>query len=238
MPLDPLALQNTEVFRGVLVRCASARRRSGGVVDVTNNRILDRRSGSVAWRPSLRSAVTSVDSGWESGPLLDAGAGNVAVARRRLWPRRPVIVRSRAIPIWCRPSPAPRASAGGSRTRRRRARGAASGGSLSVRRRLCRPVDLPLHQRLSRPGIASADSQQHNQLEQTKIMSKGEYRPDATAISAVRYSARLLDYRHDEIDLNQTAFGNFQTIGATFKNRQTEGKLEVESQPVATRSAR
>ena len=42
------------------------------------------------------------------------------------------------------------------------------------------------------------------------------------------------DYRHDEIDLNQTAFGNFETIGATFKNRQTEGKLEVESQPVAT----
>ncbi len=230
VPLDPLALQNTEVFRGPgALRFGS--QAVGGVVDVTNNRIPTAAPiGGMA--AELRSAVTSVDSGWESGLLLDAGAGNVAV-HADVYGRGAQDYRIPSYPYLVPPSPAP-AFNGRQPNSATQSAGAAIGGSylfdggyagLSISR-----FTSDYHV----PGIASADSQQHNQLEQTKIMSKGEYRPDATAISAVRYWLGYSDYRHDEIDLNQTAFGNFQTIGATFKNRQTEGKLEVESQPVAT----
>ncbi|MGY3489385.1 iron complex outermembrane receptor protein [Bradyrhizobium sp. USDA 4011] len=230
VPLDPLALQNTEVFRGPgALRFGS--QAVGGIVDVTNNRIPTAAPvGGMA--AELRSAVTSVDSGWESGLLLDAGAGNVAV-HADVYGRGGQDYRIPSYPYLVPPSPAP-AFNGRQPNSAMESAGAAIGGSylfdggyagLSISR-----FTSDYHV----PGIASADSQQHNQLEQTKIMSKGEYRPDATAISAVRYWLGYSDYRHDEIDLNQTTFGNFETIGATFKNRQTEGKLEVESQPVAT----
>ncbi|WP_441234089.1 TonB-dependent receptor domain-containing protein [Bradyrhizobium sp. 930_D9_N1_4] len=230
VPLDPLALQKTEVFRGPgALRFGS--QAVGGVVDVTNNRIpVAAPVGGVA--AELRSAVTSVDSGWESGLLLDAGAGNAAV-HADVYGRGAQDYRVPSYPYLVPPVPAP-AFNGRQPNSAMQSAGAAIGGSylfdggyagLSISR-----FTSDYHV----PGIASADSQQHNDLEQTKIMSKGEYRPDATALAAVRYWLGYSDYRHDEIDVNKTAFGTFQTIGATFKNRATEGKIEVESQPVAT----
>jgi len=230
VPLDPLALQKTEVFRGPgALRFGS--QAVGGIVDVTNNRIPTAAPiGGMA--AELRSAVTSVDSGWESGLLLDAGSGNAAV-HADVYGRGAQDYRVPSYPYLVLPSPAP-AFNGRQPNSAMQAAGAAIGGSylfeggyagLSISR-----FTSDYHV----PGIASSESQQHNDLEQTKIMSKGEYRPDATAIAAVRYWLGYSDYRHDEIDVNQTSLGNFQTIGATFKNRQTEGKVEVESQPVAT----
>ncbi|WP_225713198.1 TonB-dependent receptor domain-containing protein [Bradyrhizobium semiaridum] len=230
VPLDPLALQKTEIFRGPgALRFGS--QAVGGIVDVTNNRIPTAAPpGGMA--AELRSAVTSGDSGWESGLLLDAGAGNAAV-HADVYSRGAQDYRIPSYPYLVPPSPAP-AFDGRQPNSAMRAAGAAIGGSylfdggyagLSISR-----FTSDYHV----PGIASAESQQHNDLEQTKIMSKGEYRPDAVAIAAVRYWLGYSDYRHDEIDLNQTNFGNFQTIGATFKNRQTEGKIEVEGQPIAT----
>ncbi|MFT4115556.1 TonB-dependent receptor domain-containing protein [Bradyrhizobium sp.] len=230
VPLDPLALQKTEVFRGPgALRFGS--QAVGGIVDVTNNRIPTAApAGGMA--AELRSAITSVDSGWESGLLLDAGAGNAAV-HADVYGRGAQDYRIPSYPYLVPPSPAPSFN-GRQPNSATQSAGAAIGGSylfdggyggLSISR-----FTSDYHV----PGIASADSQQHNDLEQTKIMSKGEYRPDAAALAAVRYWLGYSDYRHDEIDLNQTAFGTFQTIGATFKNRQTEGKVEVESRPVAT----
>ena len=230
VPLDPLALQKTEIFRGPgALRFGS--QAVGGIVDVTNNRIPTAAPvGGMA--AELRSAVTSGDSGWESGLLLDAGAGNAAV-HADVYSRGAQDYRIPSYPYLVPPSPAP-AFDGRQPNSASQSAGAAIGGSylfdggyagLSISR-----FTSDYHV----PGIASAQSEQHNDLEQTKIMSKGEYRPDAVAIAAVRYWLGYSDYRHDEIDVNQTALGNFQTIGATFKNRQTEGKVEVESQPVAT----
>ncbi|MBR0957246.1 TonB-dependent receptor domain-containing protein [Bradyrhizobium japonicum] len=230
VPLDPLALQRTEVFRGPgALRFGS--QAVGGIVDVTNNRIPTAAPvGGMA--AELRSAVTSVDNGWESGLLLDAGAGNAAV-HADVYGRGAQDYRIPSYPYLAPPSPAP-AFTGRQPNSSMQSAGAAIGGSylfdggyagLSISR-----FTSDYHV----PGIATSESQQHNNLEQTKIMSKGEYRPDAMAVAAVRYWLGYSDYRHDEVALNQTAFGDFQTIGATFKNRQTEGKVEVESQPVAT----
>jgi iron complex outermembrane recepter protein len=80
-------------------------------------------------------------------------------------------------------------------------------------------------------GIAAAASEQHNRLEQTKIASKGEFHPDAFGMAAIRYWAGYSDYKHDEID--QSGLG-FEAITATFKNRTSEGKVELEFAPLST----
>lgn len=230
VPIDPLAIQKTEVFRGpAALRFGS--QAVGGIVDVTNNRIPTAApiGGLTA---EMRSAVTSVDSGWESGLLLDAGSGNVAV-HADVYGRAGSDYRIPSYPYLVPPNPAP-AFNGRQPNSSMQSSGAAVGGSylfdggyagLSISRFTS---DYYV------PGIASAADHQHNDLEQTKIVSKGEYRPDAVAVAAVRYWLGYSDYRHDEIDLNEVPTGNFQTIGATFKNHQTEGKLEFEMQPVAT----
>jgi len=230
VPIDPLALQRTDVFRGpAALRFGS--QATGGIVDVTNNRIPTAAPiGGLA--AELRSAVTSVDSGWESGLLLDAGSGNAAV-HADVYARGARDYRIPSYPYLVPPDPAP-ALNGRQPNSATQSAGASIGGSylfdggyagLSISR-----FTSDYHV----PGIASAESRQHNQLEQTKIASRGEYRPDAAAIAAVRYWLGYSDYRHDEVNLNSIALGDFQTIGATFKNRQTEGKFEFETQPVST----
>ena len=230
VPIDPLALQRTEVFRGPeALRFGS--QAVGGIVDVTNNRIPTTVPiGGLS--AEMRSAVTSVDNGWESGLLLDAGSGNVAV-HADVYGRAGQDYRIPSYPYLVPPNPAPPFN-GRQPNSSMQSSGAAIGGSylfdggyagLSISRFTS---DYYV------PGIASAADHQHNDLEQTKIVSKGEYRPDAVALAAVRYWLGYSDYRHDEIDLNEAPTGDFQTIGATFKNHQTEGKLEFEMQPVAT----
>jgi iron complex outermembrane receptor protein len=227
VPIDPLALQRTEVFRGPAA-LRFGQQAVGGIVDVTNNRIPT--SAPIGgFAAEMRSGFSTVDNGWESGLLLDAGVGNAAV-HADIYGRGAQDYRIPSYPYLNPPLPAP-AFNGRQPNSSNSSTGAAIGGSylfdggyagLSISRFTS---DYYV------PGLASADSHQHNDLEQTKIQSKGEYRPDSAAIAAVRYWTGYSDYRHDEIDLVNDSF---QAIGATFKNRQTEGKLEIETQPVAT----
>ncbi|WP_456639606.1 TonB-dependent receptor domain-containing protein [Bradyrhizobium sp. USDA 10063] len=230
VPIDPLALQRTEVLRGpAALRFGS--QAVGGVVEATNNRIPTAAPiGGLS--AELRSAVTSVDSGWESGLLLDAGSGNAAV-HADVYGRGAQDYRIPSYPYLVPPNPAPTFN-GRQPNSATQSAGASIGGSylfdggyagLSISRFTS---DYYI------PGIATSEAKQHNQLEQTKIASKGEYRPDAAALAAVRYWLGYSDYRHDEVVNNSTVLGDFQTIGATFKNRQTEGKIELETQPLAT----
>ena len=75
------------------------------------------------------------------------------------------------------------------------------------------------------PGIEAAASRTHIRLEQTKITSKGEFRPYSVAIYAVRYWAGYTDYKHDELGFNGLGF---EQINGTFRNNEKEGKVEVE----------
>jgi iron complex outermembrane receptor protein len=77
VPIDPLAIQKVDVVRGPgALRFGS--QAIGGVVDATNNRIPTAAPpGGLA--AELKSGVTSVNRGWESGLLLDAGGRNAAV---------------------------------------------------------------------------------------------------------------------------------------------------------------
>ena len=76
------------------------------------------------------------------------------------------------------------------------------------------------------PTLEGAATQTHIRLEQTKITSKGEFRPRFLRASPpLRYWAGYTDYKHDEIGLNDIGF---EQISATFNNREKEGKVEVE----------
>jgi iron complex outermembrane receptor protein len=227
VPIDPLAIQRMQILRGPAALRFGGQA-VGGIVDVTNNRIpTSAPIGGIG--AEMRSGFSTVDNGWESGLLLDAGAGNAAV-HADIYGRGAQDYRVPSYPYLVPPTPAP-AFNGRQPNSSNSAAGASVGGSylfdggyagLSISRFTS---DYYV------PGIATSENGQHNDLQQTKIQGKGEYRPDNVAIAAVRYWTGYSEYRHDEVDLIDD---RFQAVGATFKNRQTEGKLEIETQPLAT----
>ena len=229
VPIDPLAIQQVDIVRGPgALRFGS--QAVGGVVDATNNRIPTAAPpGGLA--AELKSGVTSVNRGWESGLLLDAGGRNAAV-HADIYGRSSSDYSIPSYPYLAPPIPAPVVN-GKQPNSASQSAGAAVGGSYLFDGGYAGIAVSRFTSDYFVPGIATAAARQHNDLEQTKISSKGEYRPDASALAAVRYWTGYSDYRHDETVLAGPAPG-FQAITATFKNKQTEGKVELELSPFAT----
>src|SRR5204863_9317149 len=74
VPIDPLTIQRTQIFRGPEALKFGSQA-VGGIVEVLNNRIpTSAPAGGVA--AELKGAGTTVNNGWESALLLDAGARN------------------------------------------------------------------------------------------------------------------------------------------------------------------
>ncbi len=227
MPIDPLAVQRTEIFRGpAALRFGS--QAVGGIVEATNNRIPTvAPPGGVA--AELRAAGTTVDNGWETGLLLDAGGRNAAI-HADVYGRRADDYRIPSYPYLFPPDPAPAVN-GRQPNSSLRTEGAAVGGSYLLDGGYAGVAISRFASDYHVPGLEAAASQTHIRLEQTKITSKGEYRPQSAAIAAVRYWAGYTDYKHDEIGLNGIGVDQ---INATFKNRQSEGKAELETMPMIT----
>src|SRR4029079_18686265 len=87
------------------------------------------------------------------------------------------------------------------------------------------------------PGIDGADHQTRIDAHQTKFTAKGEYRPDAAAIDAVRFWAGATDYKHNEIGLADPADLFSTGVRQTFTNREQEGRVEVQMAPFNARFA-
>jgi iron complex outermembrane receptor protein len=87
------------------------------------------------------------------------------------------------------------------------------------------------------PGIDGADHQTRIDGHQTKFTAKGEYRPDAAAIDAVRFWAGATDYHHNEIGLADPADPSTVGIRQKFTNKEQEGRLEVQMMPFNARFA-
>ena len=186
----------------------------GGVVSSTNNRIPDalpcgpfasaqslakRQGAAVERRPAglhdveLRGAVSSVDNGREGGVLLDTGAGNFAF-HADAFGRRPTITEFPSYPYLdaasFRSRRSPADSMDGSRTRATRSNG--------IGRRV-----VPFHGGFAGiaytrydnlyaiPGIDGEEHGTRIDAHQDKLTGKGEYRPPASGIDAVRYWWRL-----------------------------------------------
>ena len=252
VPLDPLAAERIEVVRGpATLRFGS--QAIGGVVNATNNRIPDalpcppqaqlrsygmpaKAMGPAAMagpclRYETRGAGTTVDNGLDGAVMLDAGAGNFAFhadafGRRgddyRI-PRYPYLPpRDQTLPFNGRQ---PNSSM--------RADGQSVGGSYIFDQGFV-GVAVTRNASFYRvPGLESTETNTRIDMNQTKVTSRGEYRPQASGIEAIRFWLGHTDYKHDEL-ANE---GGFDGVQQTFTNKEQEGRIEVQLTPFDLRFA-
>ena len=78
------------------------------------------------------------------------------------------------------------------------------------------------------PGIdGDGPSARASMRAQTKVTGKGEYRPQAGGIDAVRFWFGHTDYKHNEIGL-PTRDPATDGVRQTFTNKEQEGRVEVQ----------
>ncbi|MGO4711110.1 TonB-dependent receptor [Bradyrhizobium sp. 2TAF24] len=250
VPIDPLTTNQVEVIRGpATLRYGS--QSIGGVVSATNNRIPDAmpcaqpfqsygmpmKAPLAASAPCVsfetRSGFSSVNLGREGAMLLDAGGNNVAIHADgylrssedygvpsypyRFEPGRPFNGRQ------------PNSAA--------RSEGGSLGGSYFFDGGF---VGLAVIQNNALYHIPGIDGSNHNtriNAHQTKILSKGEYRPDSPLIDAIRFWIGATDYRHNELGLADPADPTSDGLRQTFTNKEQEGRLEVQLAPFNLRFA-
>jgi iron complex outermembrane receptor protein len=254
VPVDPVATNQVEVIRGpAALRYGSTS--IGGVVSATNNRIPDalptcgaapfQTYGLPAKAPlanvqspscltaETRTAVNSVDRGVDGAILIDAGAGNFAVhadafgrkASDYNIPNYPYLFEP-GLPFNGRqPNSAMQAN------------GASIGGSYIFDGGFIGAAITQNNTLYHIPSIEGAEFLTRIDAHQTKFTTKGEYRPDAAAIEAVRFWAGATDYKHNEIALADPA--DLTTLGVrqTFTNKEQEGRIEVQMMPFNARFA-
>ena len=254
VPIDPLSTNQVEVIRGpATLRYGSTA--IGGVVSASNNRIPDalpacaaapfQTYGLPAKAPlanvaspgcvtaETRTAVSSVDRGVEGGILLDAGGGNFAV-HADAYGRKSS---DYSIPSYPYLFDQTRPVNGRQPNSAAQADGASIGGSYIFHGGFIGAAITQNDTLYRIPGIDGADHQTRIDAHQTKFTAKGEYRPDAAAIEAVRFWAGATDYKHNEIGLADPADPTTLGVRQTFTNKEQEGRVEVQLAPFNARFA-
>jgi iron complex outermembrane receptor protein len=245
VPIDPLATNQVEVIRGpAALRYGSTS--IGGVVSATSNRIPQalpacpaapfQRYGMPIKAPlgdvqspscvtvETRTAVSSVDRGVDGGILLDAGGGNVAV-HADAYGRK---ASDYNIPSYPYLFDQTRPVNGRQPNSAMQADGASVGGSYIFHGGFIGAAITQTDSLYHIPGIDGADHHTRIDAHQTKLTAKGEYRPDAAAVDAVRFWAGATDYRHNEIGLADPADLSTDGVRQTFTNKEQEARLEVQ----------
>lgn len=210
--IDPLVAGQVEVVRGPgTLRYGS--QAIGGVVNASNGRIPTSvpRNG-IAFE--ARGGLTSVNRGADGAVLLDAGGNGIAIHAD----------------AFKRQAGDYRVPGGVQTNSRYAAEGHALGGSYIFDSGF---IGMSVQQTAMTyfiPGIASAQVDNHIDLQQTKWASRGEWRIGESGIDAVRYWFGHTDYRHDEIN----GVGANSQIGSRFRSRQYESRIELAHLPFAT----
>ncbi len=229
MTIDPLVAGQIEVIRGpATLRWGS--QAIGGVVNVDNNRIPTalppRGSGA-----DFKGGKTTVDSGSEGAVLLDAGKDNFAF-HADAFGRRSDDYRIPSYPYLFPPDPAPFVD-GKQPNSLLRTSGQAVGGSYLFDGGFVGVAVSRFESFYRLPGIESTETNTRIDLNQTKVTSKGELRPQFSAVEAIRFWLGASDYKHDEL-ANE---GGFDGIQQTFTNKSQEGRVEVQFAPFDLRFA-
>ena len=254
VPIDPVATNQIEVIRGpAALRYGSTS--IGGIVSATNNRIPDALPSCPAapfqtyglpvkaplasvqspgcMTAETRTAVSSVDRGVEGGVLLDAGGGNFAL-HADAYGRNTSDYQIPSYPYLFDPTKSFNGRQPNSATR---TDGASIGGSYIFDGGFIGAAITQNDALYHIPGIDGADHQTRIDAHQTKITAKGEYRPDAAAIDAIRFWAGATDYRHNEIGLADPADPTTLGVRQTFTNKEQEVRAEVQLMPFNARFA-
>jgi iron complex outermembrane receptor protein len=237
VPIDPLTTNQVEVIRGpATLRYGS--QAIGGVVSASNNRIPD----SLPCSPLLaaqsygydvkaasgpcvsfetRNAISSVDLGREGAVLLDAGGGNFAV-HADAFARR---TEDYSIPGGVQKNTATDSNGG------------SIGGSYIFDGGFVGAAITQNNSLYHIPGKEGEEVGTRIDAHQTKFTARGEYRPDAAAIDAIRFWFGATDYKHNELGLADAADPSSDGVRQTFTNKEQEGRLEVQFAPFNLRFA-
>jgi iron complex outermembrane recepter protein len=213
VPIDPNSARQVEVVRGpATLRYGS--QAIGGVVNSINNRIPEAIPPK-GYTFETQGGLSSVDSGRNGSALVEAGAGNFVIhadAFKR-------ISEDYRIPGGIQPNTSVNSE------------GFALGGSYVSKDGFLGLAITSFDSTYFIPGIAAAEEKNHIVLNQTKVMSKGEWRVNEMGLEAIRVSFGASDYKHDEVD----GLGAAAVIGSTFLNKLYETRVEAQLQPVQTR---
>lgn len=203
-PIDPYAADHVEVVRGpATLRYGS--QAIGGVVSVENNRIPSYVPAN-GFDARIRGGYSSVDEGRDGSFSTNAGAGNFAI-------------HTDAFKRQAEDYDTPLGHQANSFVD---TDGVSVGGSFVGRDGY---AGVSFTEFNSLYGIPGEDSR--IDMQQDKINSKGEWRPEANGIEAIRYWFGASEYQHNEVSPEGE-------IGSRFLNDEQEGRVEVQHQTVNT----
>jgi iron complex outermembrane recepter protein len=227
VPIDPLATQKIEIYRGPeALRFGS--QAVGGVVEATNNRI-PFAAPLGGWQTQILGATTTVDRGLEGGALFDAGSRDFAFhadiygrhASDYFIPSYPYLFPSDPTPPFNGKQP----------NSSFHSEGQAVGGSYLFEGGYVGAAIARFSTLYHIPTMEGAATNGRIALEQVKYTSKGEFRPQTSAIDVVRFWAGAVEYHHDELGIGDNGIDGIQ---ATFNNHAQEAKTEIQFMPMAT----
>ena len=229
VPIDPLAAQTVEVIRGpATLRYGS--QAIGGVVNAENNRIPTSIPGR-GLAVEGRGAITTVDRGREGAVLLDAGGGNFAI-HADMWGRSSGDYKIPSYPYLFPELPAPFVGPWQPNSAHT-SNGNSIGGSFVFNQGFFGFAYTSFESKYQVPGQEATETRTNIDMKQTKLTSKGEFRPDGNVVEAIRYWFGATDYNHAEIADEGGFYGQQQF----FLSNQKEGRVEVQFRPFDLRFA-
>ena len=227
VPIDPLSIQKIEIFRGPeALRYGS--QAVGGVVEATNNRI-PFAAPVGGWQTQFQGATTTVDRGLEGGALFDAGTRDFAM-HADFYGRHASDYFVPSYPYLFPTDPAPSFN-GKQPNSGLHSEGQAVGGSYLFDGGYVGAAISRFTSLYRIPTLEGAQNNGRIDLQQTKITSKGEFRPQSSAIDVVRFWLGAVEYQHNELGFDEAGQDG---IRATFNNHAQEAKAEIKFMPLVT----
>jgi iron complex outermembrane recepter protein len=214
VPIDPLSIDRIEVVRGpATLRYGS--QAIGGVVNAINSRIPEI-IPPTGISFATRGGLSSVDDGADGGFKVTAGSGNVAVYADGF---------KRHSGDYDTPD-------GRQANTFVDSEGFALGTSFIGKDGYIGIAFSRFNSVYGIPGEEALEERPRIDLQQDKVQSRGEWRVRDHGIEAIRFWLGSSWYAHDEVVFPEG--GDSSEVGSRFKNRQTEGRVEVQHLPVMT----
>ncbi|MCJ2091753.1 TonB-dependent receptor [Methylobacterium sp. J-072] len=213
VPVNPLVSDRIEVIRGpATLRYGSGA--IGGVVSADNNRVPTFIPANGV-QGQVTSGYSSVDNGRLGAATVDAGGDGIAVHADGFRTASD----SYAIP------------GGIQRNSYTESQGGAVGISAIGDRGFVGISFSHYDAIYAIPGGVAEQDRTRLTPNQDRFLSRGEYRPLDGPFEVIRYWAGYSVYRHNEVGIGEDGIEGVQAI---FKNREAEGRLELQHVPVDT----
>jgi iron complex outermembrane receptor protein len=204
VPIDPYSADRIEVVRGpATLRYGS--QAIGGVVAVENERVPTHLPQG-GFSGGLKGGTSSVDEGRDSAFEATGGSGGFVVHADGFWREADDY-------------DTPRGTEANTFVD---AKGGSFGTSLVGADGF---LGVALAHIESDYGVPAEES--HIELEQDKVLARGEWRTGASTIDAMRFWFGASDYAHDEV-------AEDGAVGSRFTNEEQEARLEIQHSPTVT----